>query len=320
MLLVFIESYGQVAVQGSSFSPQVDALLRAGTTTLSDAGFSTRSAFLTSPTFGGGSWLAHSTTESGLWISNQTRYQQLAAAKRLTLSEAFARGGWRTVFDLPATTGRWAEGPRLYHYDTLYDSTNVGYAGPPFSFAKIPDQYTLQALDDRELAPTSRRPLFAEVVLDSSHSPWTPLPHMVPWNDLGNGAIFGPMTFKAQSPVAVLASSTRAKAAYAQSVEYTLSALISFLARSHDKNLVVIALGDHQPAPIVSGYDATHNVPVMIFAKDSKVIDRIAGWGWQPGLLPSPTAPVWRMDTFRDRFLKTFGPRGAATVGASGAG
>ncbi len=320
VLLVFIESYGQVAVQDSAFSPQIDALLKAGTSTLSNAGYSTRSAFLTSPTFGGGSWLAHSTTESGLWITNQARYKALAASSRFTLSQAFERGGWRTVFDMPATTGPWPEGEGLYHYDTLYESTNVGYAGPPFNFAKIPDQYTLQQLDQRELAPPSRRPLFAEVVLDSSHAPWTPLPHMVPWNDLGNGSIFGPMTFHVASPVTVLSSSKRAGAAYAESVRYTLNALISFLARSDDKNLVVIALGDHQPAPIVSGYAATHNVPVMIFARDHKVIDRMSGWGWQSGLLPDPNAPVWRMDTFRDRFLKTFGPGGASTVNASGSG
>jgi len=320
VLLVFIESYGQVAVQGSSFSPQIDALLKAGTTTLSEAGFSTRSAFLTSPTFGGGSWLAHSTIESGLWITGPGRYDKLAASKRFTLSQAFERAGWRTVFDMPATKGPWPEGQPLYHFDTLYESTNVGYEGPPFSFARIPDQYTFQFLDQRELVPASRRPVFAQVVLDSSHSPWTPLPRMVPWNDLGNGAIFGPMTFHEASPLTVLGSATLARAAYAQSVQYTLSALISFLARSDDKNLVVVALGDHQPSPLVSGYEATHNVPVMIFARDQTVIDRISGWGWQSGLLPDPNAPVWRMDTFRDRFLKAFGPGGSQTVGASGSG
>ena len=40
-----------------------------------------------------------------------------------------------------------------------------------------------------------------------------------------------------------------------------------------------------------------------IVAKDPKVLDRIAGWGWTDGLKPDPAAPVWRMDTFRDRFL-----------------
>ena len=64
---------GRVAVQGSSFSPGVDAVLDRGTAQLRAAGFSARSAFLTSSTFGGLSWLAHSTLQSGIRIGTQRR-------------------------------------------------------------------------------------------------------------------------------------------------------------------------------------------------------------------------------------------------------
>ena len=316
VLLVFIESYGRVAVEGSTFSPRIDDLLRSGTASLRAAGFSTRSAFLASPTFGGHSWLAHSTLESGLWIDNDGRYNRLLTGSRFTLSQAFERAGWRTVFDLPATADSWPEGRRFYHFDAIYDATDVGYEGPPFSFAKVPDQYTLQALNQRELTPGPRPPLFAEVVLDSSHVPWTPLPHMVPWRDLGHGRIFRPMTRNAIPATTVWSSSATARAAYAQSIEYTLRALISDLRRSQDKNLVVIALGDHQPATIVTGYHASHDVPVTIFARDPGVIDRISSWGWQDGMLPGPGAPVWQMDSFRDRFLSAYGPNRAPVVQA----
>ncbi len=50
VLLVFVEAYGQLAVQGSSFSPGVDAVLHRGTRQLRAAGFSARSGFLTSST------------------------------------------------------------------------------------------------------------------------------------------------------------------------------------------------------------------------------------------------------------------------------
>ena len=42
-------------------------------------------------------------------------------------------------------------------------------------------------------------------------------------------------------------------------------------------------------------------------AKDPSVIRRISSWHWQPGMLPAPDAPVWRMDAFRDRFLAAYG-------------
>jgi hypothetical protein len=66
-------------------------------------------------------------------------------------------------------------------------------------------------------------------------------------------------------------------------------------------------LGDHQPAAVVSGPDASHDVPVTVVARDPAVLQRLAPWRWDAGLLPTPDAPVWRMDAFRDRFLETFG-------------
>ncbi len=60
VLLVFVEAYGQQAVEGRSFSPEVDAALAEGNKRLASAGFSSRSGFLDSATYGGISWLAHS--------------------------------------------------------------------------------------------------------------------------------------------------------------------------------------------------------------------------------------------------------------------
>ena len=110
---------------------------------LQAAGFSSRSAFLTSPTFGGISWLAHSTLQSGLWVDSQRRYDQLVETDRFTLSAAFKRAGWRTVGDVPSNNRAWPEGTSFYHYDKLYDRRNVGYRGPRFAYASMPDQYVL---------------------------------------------------------------------------------------------------------------------------------------------------------------------------------
>ncbi len=78
---------------------------------------------------------------------------------------------------------------------------------------------------------------------------------------------------------------------------------------SNDPNLVLVVLGDHQPATIVSGEGANHDVPISIIAHDPAVLAQISSWGWQDGMLPGPQAPVWRMDTFRDRFLTAYGPQ-----------
>lgn len=321
VILAFVESYGRVAVQDSTFSAGVDDVLKAGSRRLKAAGFSARSAFLTSPTFGAGSWLAHSTLQSGLWVDSQQRYDQLLTRDRLTLTEAFDRAGWRTVFDVPANTLNWPSGSQFYDFDKLYDARNVGYRGPKFSYATMPDQYVLSAFHRLELAKSDRAPVMAEIDLVSSHHPWTPLPHLVPWDRVGDGSIFAGMPARGESPEVAFRNPDKVRALYGQSIEYTLNALFSYVATYRDPNLVLIVVGDHQPHSYVSGVRPGHDVPISIIAHDPAVMDRISGWGWQEGMLPSPAAPVWPMDAFRDRFLNAYGPdvSAAKTGGAPAA-
>src|SRR5215831_4837737 len=174
VIVAFVESYGQVAVQGTSFSPGVDAVLRRGTASLARAGWSTRSAWLTSPSFGGISQLSHSTLQSGLWVNTEQRYGELVSSRRFTLSDAFDKAGWRTVSDSPSDDYTWPPGTSFYHFDKLYDRRNVGYHGPAFSYASMPDQYTLAEFQRLELTP-GHKPVMAEIDLVSSHYPWAPL-------------------------------------------------------------------------------------------------------------------------------------------------
>jgi phosphatidylglycerophosphate synthase len=308
VIVAFVESYGRVAVQGSSFSPDVRALLDAGTERLTAAGFSSRSAFLTSPTFAGISWLAHATLQSGLWIDTQQRHDQLLSSDRFTLAGAFGRAGWRTVVDVPSNRDPWPEGRAFYGYDEDYDRHDVGYEGPKFSFAAVPDQYTLAAFERMELAP-GHAPVMAEIDLVTSHEPWTPLPRMVDWDSVGDGSVYDSMPAEGLAPTAVLGDADQVRALYAESIEYSLTALISFVTTFHerDEDLVLVLVGDHQPASVVTGPDASHDVPITIIASDPAVLAQTAPWGWDDGMLPGPDAPLWRMDAFRDRFLAAFG-------------
>ena len=306
VILAFVESYGKGAVQGSSFSPGVNAVLANGTRRLQAAGFSSRSAFLTSPTFGGISWLAHSSMQAGLWVNTQRRYDQLVKTNRFTLSQAFRRAGWRTVDVVPSNNRTWPEGSSFYHFDKLYDQRNVGYHGPRYAYASMPDQYVFSALQRLELGKRHRRPVFAELDLGSSHTPWTRIPRMISWPQVGNGSVFKRMPVDTTSKDALWSDSARVRAAYGQSIEYTLSTLVSFVQHYGDPNLVLVVLGDHQPWTIVSGMGASHDVPISVIAHDPEVLNRIAGWGWNDGLRPGPRAPVWPMSAFRDRFLSAF--------------
>ena len=139
----------------------------------------------------------------------------------------------------------------------------------------------------------------AEIDLISSHAPWSRTPRMVAPSAVGDGSVFDGMPQTLPSEKDIWPSPTRVQAAYGHSIEYSLNALVSFVSHHGTDKTVLVVLGDHQPATIVSGEGADHDVPISVIAHDPRVLEKIDGWGWQRGLHPSPDAPVWRMDSFR---------------------
>lgn len=307
VVVTFVESYGRDAVEDPRLAGPIQTLLDDGTRRLAAAGYSSRSAFLTSSTFGGSSWLAHGSLLAGCWVDSQQRYRQLVASDRLTLNKAFRSAGWRTVGLMPGTTGDWPEGA-FFGFDRTYDARTLGYSGPNFSWATMPDQYTLSAFRRLEHGRTDRPPVMAEIQLVSSHAPWRPTPALVDWPSIRDGSVFDGMA-DVDEPASVILTRDpdRVRADYVDSIAYTLRSLLSYVETYGDQRLVLVFLGDHQPNPIVTGDAATHDVPITVVTADPAVIRRIEGWRWTPGLRPAPQAPVWRMDAFRDRFLATFG-------------
>ncbi|MEV8517556.1 sulfatase [Dactylosporangium sp. NPDC051484] len=304
VLFMFVESYGRDAVHNPPFAAQVGATLDDGTRRLGAAGFGARSALLTSPTFGGGSWLAHDTLLSGLWVNNQRRSDTLLAGDRFTLNAAFRRAGWRVAGMMPANDRDWPEG-RFFQYHEFYDSRNIGYRGPKFSYVPVPDQFTLAAFQRLERGP-GHRPVMGEIPLVSSHAPWTPIPRMVGWDEVGDGTVYDSMSTAGDPPDVAWRTPEKVRTAYRNAIVYSLSSIISYIERYGDDNLVVVFLGDHQPSPVIVGDTLNRDVPITIVAHDPKVLERISGWGWQNGLRPDQRAPVWRMDAFRDRFLTAY--------------
>jgi phosphatidylglycerophosphate synthase len=304
VLLVFVESYGQVAVQGTSFSPGVDAVLRKQQSMLTAAGWSTESAWMGSPTAGGVSWLAHSTLQSGLWVNSQQRYDELIASQRFTLSDAFNKAGWHTVADDPEDT-TWPPGTTFYHYAQVYNRQNVGYKGPDFSYSAMPDQYMYAEFQRLELTP-GHQPVFAEIDTTSSHTPWVPQPSMVPWNQVGNGSVFDSQRGTAAEVARVWSNTNTVRQYFGQSIQYSMTALTSWVTELNDPNLVLFLVGDEQPHSTVSGPDPDNYVPISIVTRSSSVLKQMSSWHWQTGLLPNDSAPFEEMDAFRNQFLNAF--------------
>ncbi|MEU8852389.1 sulfatase-like hydrolase/transferase [Streptomyces sp. NPDC048564] len=307
VVFTFIESYGRSAIEDPIMAPGVGRTLDASNEALAEAGFHARSGWLTSATFGGSSWLGHSTTMSGLWIDNQRRYRTVTAGEHLTLTKAFQKtGAWDTVGVMPGVQKGWPES-KWYGLDRLYNAWQLGYKGPKFSWSTMPDQYALEAFQRQIHGKKHDKPLMSFVILTSSHQPWAPIPKMVDWDDLGDGSVFEAIQKAGKKPGDVLTDTTKSREEYGRSVEYSLTSLTQWMERYGTDDTVLVFLGDHQPMARVSGNHASRDVPISIVAKDPKVLDKIADWNWTEGLKPANDAPVWRMSAFRDRFLTAYG-------------
>ncbi|MBG0561103.1 sulfatase [Actinoplanes sp. NEAU-A11] len=306
VIFTFVESYGRNALEAPETASGVDAVLDSRSGQLQQAGFAARSGWLTSPTFGGNSWLAHSTLLSGLWINNQSRYRNLTASDRLTVTSSFKRAGWDTVSVMPGATRAFPEGA-FYGYNRVWDSRNLGYQGPRFSWAQMPDQYTLKKFTELEYAKPDRQPLMVEMPLVSSHTPWAPIPSFMDWEKVGDGSIYHETVANAPKKSEIWDSSNKVRAEYGKSIQYTLTSVLDWVQKYGDENLVLVFLGDHQPSKVVSGEKYGRDVPITIVARDQAVLDKIGSWNWTEGLKPAKDAPVWPMNAFRDRFLTAFG-------------
>lgn len=305
VLFVFIESYGRTALEDERYAGVMRSRMTAIDSALDRAGFGARSAWLTSPTVGGQSWLAHATLQSGLWINSQRRYNWLLGTERVSLARLFNRAGWQTMAVEPALTGEWLAN-RYFRFDKVLDARNLGYKGEPFNWITMPDQYTYSALQRLELADTDRAPIMAEIATLTSHAPWTPIPPLIDWSDVGDGRIFNRWASAGDPPDVVWQDSNRVRAQYLKSVDYALEALASFVTHYGNDRLVVIAMGDHQPASLITGEGASMDVPVHVMTRDAGVLQRFDEWGWRSGMLPDQDSAHWGMDALRERMVEGF--------------
>jgi len=301
LIVLFVESYGQSFLVDEDLGRIADARLNEIGERTAAAGLSVRSGWLTSPIRGGRSWMAHATFASGLMVDNQARYDRLISSQRRSLYRLLGDAGFTTAGLNPAIVDPWPEGA-WYGYDADYDVHNLGYAGLPFGWATMPDQYTLSFFERNVRGPASG-PVAGELALISSHAPWAPIPRRVPWEDIGDGAIFdGRHRFG--EPV-IWAQRQRVRELYAQSLDYALATIGEYVAR-HGENALTIVLGDHQPASIIAGWGRTADVPVHVFANDPALLDRLPPDIFHDGMHPPENAPGLPMESMRELLSTRF--------------
>ncbi|WP_018948637.1 hypothetical protein [Thioalkalivibrio sp. ALMg11] len=306
VILGLVESYGVSAVFDARYAPVIVPSLESIGEELDAAGLHVVTGVLEAPIAGGQSWLAHASLLSGLQVRYAGHYDALQAEPRDTLVQDFQATGHHTAMLAPAIQLDWPEG-RWFGWDRIVDKHAFDYAGPPFFWVTMPDQYTWSFFE-REVRAASEDPIFAMLALVSSHAPWTPiLPVLEDWDGIGDGAIFDQWADQGPAPETLWRDFDRVREYYAESVRYSLEVTGAYAARFADEETLFVMLGDHPSAALITGLDTSWAVPVHVISGDPQLLEPFRARGFVPGMQPPSEQAEHGFDALRGWLRDAFG-------------
>lgn len=283
--LIFVESYGSVLYRRQKLKDPYLALVEGLEQELQNEGWHAATILSESPTWGGGSWMAYTSTLFGLRVDSHPAY--------LSLLERFADGGYPhlgatlqqmgyqparvTSLSVELDDEQWEQYKAFYgverwlrYGDLAYDGKHYGWGPAP------PDQYVLNAANEKLKA--SSEPLFLFMIMQNSHYPWQEVPEIVSdWRELADGSEANPQR-KIMIPKV-----TADPANFLESIRYELTVLTDFILQEVDEEAIVILVGDHQPGYITNragGYDT----PLHIISRDDALVNSLSAYGFEEGL------------------------------------
>src|SRR5262245_24531268 len=272
VLLLFVESYGAVTYETPAIADGLVASRADLRAAVDETDREVITAYVESPTFGGSSWLAHLSLISGVEVRDQYAYTSLMASSRETMISNFARRGYRTVALMPGMRQAWPEG-EFYHYDQIYGRDLLDYRGPEFGWWGIPDQYALAKLDALERNRLTRKPLFIVFPTSTTHAPFGPVaPYQPDWSRMLASDAFAKADV--ERSMAAVPDLTSLPPTFAHAMAYEFTAIAGYLRQHPRDNMVIVAIGDHQPPAAVSGPGASWSVPVHVFGRLGPILNR----------------------------------------------
>jgi hypothetical protein len=283
LYLVFFESYGMVLLDAGALAGEAKPAIAGFGARLQRAGLTLRSARIESPTYGGGSWLAHGTVDAGARLTSQRRYDLVTTTTRPTWATLMTANGYEAIDVMPGLEFPLAH-QEFWGFDKVIGAEDLHYDGPWFGWFGIPDQVTLDWVTRRPRV--AGKPLFAQIVLVSSHLPFAPVPPKL------GGDVSGSLAGRAELVEAARTGPDwiHLGPAYLRSIRYDLEILADWIPRVAANGAVVILLGDHQPPALIGAASASHDVPIHVIARDPDLVRAIAGEGFVDGALPSGSA------------------------------
>jgi len=300
VFLFLVESYGATVIDRPDLARDIDPVYDAIARSLADAGFDVASGLLSSPTYGGRSWLAQETVATGVRATDRVIDSLVQQQRPMTMARIFHDAGYRTVLVQPGTTHRslyrWA-----YDFEKVYSAWDLDYRGPTHGWAPMPDQYTIDFVQRSEVAGAAR-PLLLEYALVSSHAPWSEQPPIVTdWDAIGDGRAFAGLP-AVHFPIG-WTNIADAGGAYVHAVSYDLQVLAQYIVRFVPGDSLVILLGDHQPVAEVTRWSESHAVPIHVISRNHALVNAFRARGYRLGMHPAPSTNPPGLETLLPALL-----------------
>ncbi len=304
--IFFLESYGATTLDNAQSRQTLAGSRAALARALAQSGQTVLSTLVRSPTFGGGSELAHLGLLSGLDLSDPFRHDLLLTTQRPTLVSFFRKRGYQSFGLYPSLSWDWPE-KSFYGYDAFVDERDLNYPGPQFGSWRVPDQYTIARFEQMHPIGPDTPPRLLVFPTIMSHLPFAPVPPYQPnWTQLLSNQPFSEAT--AAHSLKFKPDWLNLTPDYLRSIAYTFDWLADYVQQPRRRDRVLVLLGDHQPASSVSGRDAPWDVPVHVITSNPELIKRLQASGLQPGL--EPKRPIFgMMHEFTQTLLDVFDSR-----------
>ena len=304
--LVFLESVGAVVYDNERAVEMLGPARERLAGDIAAAGLQVVSAFVRSPTIGGGSDLAHVSLLAGMDLSDPRRHDLLLTTTRPSLISVFRSHGYQTFGLYSSVSWDWPE-RAWYGYDVYVEGRTLEYRGPTLgNWWNIPDQFAFARFE--QLYPRDARtpPRFVFAATISTHVPFIRVPPYQPdWQRLLGEQPFDEVdvTREMARPIDWLDMMP----VYVRLVDYTYRWIGGYLRLPPSRDTVYVLLGDHQPTANVSGEGASWDVPVHVISRDPQLLERFIAQGFAAGLEP-PRTPLGGMHDLTAMLLQAFGP------------
>lgn len=303
---IFVESYGSVLYKRDHFRAPYVSLLETLETTLADAGWRVATALSESPTWGGGSWLAYTSTLFGMRIDNHPQYLDLRNKYQVerypslgaTLHDQGYHYVWLSALAENISEVGWAKYTRMLAVDELIRNREMDYVGPRYGWGPAPpDQWVLHWAHST-LKAKNDQPLLLFTITQNSHYPWTPHPSLVEdWRTLNQ-----PGQEEAMVDPDTIDLETR-RSNYWNAIQYQLRMLTQWILDVGDENSIFVLIGDHQP-PAVSRRSDGWSTPVHVISKNQAFVDSLGEYGFVPTLAVPHLEPTLRHEGIYSLFMQ----------------